>query len=66
MAKRSKIPQSLRKRLLEQIDAEIEAAKEHVRIANDITDMLNLIDDGEPKVEKRGNVIVASFNSEAK
>ena len=63
MARKSKIL-SLRERMLGQIEEEIEAAKMHVSIANDLTDLLNLIPDDGPKLEKRGNVIVGAFKKE--
>ena len=63
MARKSKIL-SLRERMLGQIEEEIEAAKMHVALANDLTDLLNLIPDDGPKLEKRGNVIVGAFKKE--
>ena len=60
MARKAKVI-SLRERMLEQIDTEIAAAKEHVSLANDLTDLLNLIPDDAPKVEKQGNVITGAF-----
>ncbi len=48
---------SVRQRVLAQIDVEIELAQDHVRLANDLTDLLNMIDDSEPRIEKRDNII---------
>ena len=53
---------NLRQRILEDIDAEIDAAKEHVRLANDLTDLLNMVEDGEPPLTKRSdNIISGAF-----
>ena len=63
MARKSKIL-SLRERMLGQIEEEIEAAKMHVALANDLTDLLNLIPDDGPKLEKQGNVITGAFKKD--
>ena len=63
MARKSKIL-SLRERMLGQIEEEIEAAKMHVALANDLTDLLNMIPDDGPKLEKQGNIIVGAFKKE--
>ena len=60
MARKAKLL-SLRQRIQEQIEAEIETAKQSVSLANDLTDLLNMIPDGEPKLEKKDNVILGAF-----
>lgn len=58
MAKRKVLADPVRARLMEQIDALMEHARESIQHASDLAEMLNATDEsGEEKIEIDGNVI---------
>jgi hypothetical protein len=61
MARQKKIIDPLRNRLVELIDAEVAAAREHLQTAQDIAELLNAADKTGDRIEIDGNVVLGLF-----
>lgn len=65
MAGRRKLIDPVRSRLVDLVDAELDAAREHLQTAQDIADLLNAADQsGSDPIVIDGNVVLGLFNKQ--
>jgi hypothetical protein len=66
MARKKKLIDPVRQRILDLIEIEVDASRECVQRASDLAELLNALDDSNEKIEIDGNVVVGAFKKEAK
>lgn len=63
MGRTRKLIDPVRSRLVDLVDAELDAAREHLQTAQDIADLLNAADEsGADPITIDGNVVLGLFN----